>query len=239
MKIKIYPTIEEASQATASIFADTLKTGQEVFGFATGSTPERTYQILSTSDLDFSNAIAINLDEYIGLSKDHPQSYAYFMNQHLFQFKPFKETYIPNGENLDVQSETQRYDKILQRHPRDLQILGIGSNGHIAFNEPGSPFNSKTRKVTLTPSTIKDNRRFFNEDETMPTEAYTMGIQSIIEAKHIVLLAFGKNKAEAIKAVVEGPVTEDIPASILQKHPNITLILHEDAAHLINKVKNS
>ena len=230
MDIKIFKTAEEASKAAAEIFKDTLKTGQEVFGLATGSTPEKTYEILVESDLDFSNAIAINLDEYYGIASTHDQSYAYFMNQHLFQHKPFKETHIPNGENTDAEDEVTRYDAILEKYPRDLQILGIGSNGHIAFNEPGSSFDATTTKVKLTDSTIQDNSRFFDNKDEVPQEAYSMGIKSIMDAKHIILMAFGESKADAIKKIIKGPVTEDVPASVLQKHPNVTLLLDEAVA---------
>lgn len=230
MDIKIYKTAEEASKVAADIFKDTLKTGQEVFGLATGSTPEKTYEVLAASDLDFSNAIAINLDEYFGLAATHDQSYAYFMNHHLFQHKPFKETHIPNGENTDAEAETARYDAILEQNPRDLQILGIGTNGHIAFNEPGSSFDATTTKVQLTESTIQDNSRFFTDSEEVPREAYSMGIKSIMDAKHILLMAFGEGKAEAIKNIVEGPVTEEIPATVLQNHPNVTILLDEASA---------
>lgn len=234
MEIKIFKNAEEAAETVETIFAETLKEGNEVFGLATGSTPETTYARLVDSDLDFSNATAINLDEYYGLESDHPQSYAYFMDEHLFSKKPFKHTYIPNGTADDAQAEIDHYNKLLAENPRDLQILGIGTNGHIGFNEPGTDFASKTQLVDLTDETIEANQRFFEKREDVPKKAFSMGIDSILDADHIVLMAFGENKADAVKAMIEGPVTEDLPASILQKHNNVTVILDEAAASKLN-----
>lgn len=230
MEIKIFKNANDAAKTVETIFAKTLKSGDEVFGLATGSTPETTYARLVTSDLDFSNATAINLDEYYGLNSDHPQSYAYFMNKHLFNKKPFKHTYIPNGIAEDPQAEIDRYNKILEENPRNLQILGIGTNGHIGFNEPGTDFASKTQLVNLTEETIEANQRFFKKREDVPKQAFSMGIDSILDADHIILMAFGENKADAVKDMIEGPVTELLPASILQKHNHVTIILDEDAA---------
>lgn len=230
MEIKIFKNANDAAKTVEAIFAETLKSGDEVFGLATGSTPETTYTRLVASDLDFSNATAINLDEYYGLNSDHPQSYAYFMNKHLFNKKPFKHTYIPNGVAEDPQAEIDRYNKILEENPRNLQILGIGTNGHIGFNEPGTDFASKTQLVNLTEETIEANQRFFKKREDVPKQAFSMGIDSILDADHIILMAFGENKADAVKDMIEGPVTELLPASILQKHNHVTIILDEAAA---------
>lgn len=234
MEIKIYETKEEASKSAFELFKHALASGKTTFGLATGSTPELLYQYLCHSDLDFSNAIALNLDEYYGLPADHPQSYAYFMKQHLFNQKSFKETYIPNGMNENIDQETKRYDQLIENHPINLQILGIGENGHIGFNEPGSSFDSTTQFVELTKSTIEANQRFFDSIEEVPTHAYSMGISSIMKAETIILLAFGENKAKAIQETIEGPITEDVPASILQKHPNTIFILDTAAAKLLS-----
>lgn len=221
------------AQKAFEIVKDTLVTGQECFGLATGSSPQGLYKKLRESDLDFSQATSINLDEYIGLPANHPQSYAYFMQEELFKDKPFKQSFLPDGSNPNAEEEAQRYEAILAAHPIDLQILGIGNNGHIGFNEPGSSFKSRTRRVDLTPSTIQANQRFFDSLDQVPSQAYSMGIQSILEAKQILLIAFGPSKAEAIQASVEGPITEDLPASILQTHPNVTFLLDPAASRLL------
>ena len=233
MQIKIYNNKVEASQFAFKLIEKALESQQNTFGLATGSTPELLYQLLTESDLDFTQATALNLDEYYGLAANHPQSYAYFMDKHLFTKKPFKETFIPNGMNTDIDEETARYNELIDQHPIDVQILGIGENGHIGFNEPGTSFDSKTQYVELTPSTIEANQRFFDTKEDVPTHAYSMGIDSIMQAKQIILLAFGENKADAIQKTVEGPIDESVPASILQKHPNVYVILDKDAAKLL------
>lgn len=186
------------------------------------------------SDLDFSDMTSVNLDEYVGLSGDDTQSYRYFMNEQLFNKKPFKETFVPNGL-ADAEVECPHYDEIIATHPVDIQILGIGGNAHIGFNEPGTPFDSTTHKVALTEATIEANKRFFDKAEDVPRFAYSMGIQSIMGAKEIILMAYGENKAEAIKATVEGEITEEVPSSILQKHDNVVLIIDEAAAKLLKK----
>ncbi|MBG9985037.1 glucosamine-6-phosphate deaminase [Aerococcaceae bacterium DSM 111022] len=230
MEVKIVDSQEEAAQIALDIFRETLDDGGRVFGFATGSTPEKTYEALVKSDLDFSEAIGVNLDEYFGLPSSHPQSYAQFMKEHLYSKKEFQNAFIPNGMNKDVASEIEKYDRILERNPRDLQLLGIGVNAHIGFNEPGTKFDTTTQLVELTDETINANKRFFESVEDVPTEAYSMGIKSIYDAKRIILMAFGENKASAIKAMIDGPVMEDVPASILQRHPNVTVILDQEAA---------
>ena len=215
------------------VYQNEMKNGAKVFGLATGSTPITTYKEIVASDLDFSNCISINLDEYVGLKPTDPQSYHYFMNEHLFKYKPFKHSYIPDGTNLDAQAETTRYNQIIDEHPIDLQLLGLGRNGHIGFNEPGTPFDSLTSKIKLTQSTIDANARFFDHQDDVPKEAYSMGIGSIMKAKHILLEAYGNEKAEAIKAMIEGPVTPEVPASVLQNHANVTVIIDEAAASLL------
>lgn len=230
MKIHVFKNKELASAYVSEMIKDSLQKNHVTFGLATGSTPEPLYAILRQSNWDFSQATAINLDEYYGLASDHPQSYAHFMQKQLFQDKTFKETFIPNGANSNVEEEISKYEEILKKHPVDLQILGIGTNGHIGFNEPGTPFNSLTHLVDLTPSTIESNQRFFENISQVPTQAYSMGIQSIFNAKKIVLMAFGSAKSDIIAQAFQGPVTENIPASILQNHPDTVIILDEAAA---------
>lgn len=233
LEIIIAKNRQEGSQAAFEIMKDAVeKHGANVFGLATGSTPERMYELIRESELDFSDKISINLDEYVGLPADHSQSYHQFMEEQLFSAKPFKESYVPDGMGEEKEA-TEAYDRIIEENPIDVQILGIGTNGHIGFNEPGTDFNSTTHKVELTQETIDANKRFFDSVEDVPTHAYTMGIASIMQAKKIVLMAFGENKAEAIYQTVQGPVTEQVPASILQKHDNVTIIVDEEAAKLI------
>lgn len=233
MKIIKVKDKNEGGKKAFELVKEAAEQGAEVFGLATGSTPETLYHELVESDLDFSDKISINLDEYVGLEADHPQSYHTFMQENLFYKKPFKESHVPNG--MEGPEETARYEELIEEHPIDLQILGIGVNGHIGFNEPGTPFGSKTHKVALTDETIESNKRFFESKEEVPKFAYSMGIGTIMSAKKILLLAYGQNKAEAIKATVEGPVTEKVPASILQEHPDVTVIVDEEAASLLEK----
>lgn len=220
---------EEGGKKAFALIKEAIDNGAKVFGLATGSTPETLYKEIVKSDLDFTDKIAINLDEYIGLAPTHPQSYHYFMTEQLFSEKPFKETHIPNGL-ANEEEETARYDEILEQNPIDLQILGIGTNAHIGFNEPGTAFDSQTQKVSLTDETIEANTRFFESSDDVPKAAYSMGIASIMAGKKIVLLAYGENKAQAIVDTVNGPVTEDVPASILQNHSDVVLIVDEAAA---------
>lgn len=232
--IRVKDEIEGGQEALA-LFKDQVKQGAHVFGLATGSTPNTTYQALCQSDLDFSEAISINLDEYVGLSHNDPQSYYSYMVEHLFKQKPFKHSYLPDGTNEDADEECQRYSRIIAQNPVDFQLLGIGRNGHIGFNEPGSPFDGTTRKIKLTESTLNANARFFANEADVPRYAYSMGIGEIMQAKTILLEAYGMNKADAIQKTIEGPVTPNVPASILQKHPNVYFILDEEAASKLSK----
>ncbi|MEY8371508.1 glucosamine-6-phosphate deaminase [Aerococcaceae bacterium 50-4] len=235
MNIKIFDTSKEASKEVYHEFEKALENGATTFGLATGSTPEELYEFITASDLDFSNATALNLDEYYGLPADHPESYATFMDKNLFSKKPFKETFIPNGLAEDVEAELDRYNQLLDEHPIDLQILGIGQNAHIGFNEPGSSRDTKTQLVDLAESTIQANARFFDSIEDVPTQAFSMGLASIMKSKHILLLAFGESKAQAVKDMIEGPVTKDVPASLLQEHPNVTVYLDAGAASKLSE----
>ncbi|CAM3151837.1 glucosamine-6-phosphate deaminase [Leuconostoc rapi] len=227
--IKVKNPIEGAQKAF-DIYQAALSNGTKVLGLATGSTPIALYDKLTESTLDFSNVTSINLDEYLGLAGDDEQSYRYFMNQHLFNQRPFKKSYVPNGISDDHQAAAAQYDKIISENPIDLQLLGIGRNGHIGFNEPGTSFESTTHIVDLTQSTIDANARFFDNPSDVPTQAISMGIASVMSAKEILLMAYGVDKADVIAATVNGPVTEKVPASVLQKHDNVTIIIDEAAA---------
>lgn len=234
IRVKDY---DEMSQKSCEIFADKLKTIEHpVFGLATGSTPigmyERLVELHKKNEVSFKNAKTFNLDEYIGLPADHPQSYHYFMEDILFKHIDILpgNTQLPNGVAEDLKQECEDFEKrIKDAGGIDLQILGIGENGHIAFNEPGSKFAGKTDIVDLAQATLEANSRFFDSIKNVPTQAITMGIGTIMEADEIILLASGASKAEAMKHVMNGEVTEDVPATILQKHPNVTIIADEDA----------
>lgn len=212
-----------------------------VIGFATGSSPLGLYQELvrmhKEEGLDFSKVISFNLDEYIGLPPSHPESYHYFMWQNLFKYININPSnvHIPMGMVENVEMFCNWYEeKIISFGGIDLQILGIGSNGHIAFNEPGSSLGSRTRIKTLGEKTRLDNSRFFNNLDQVPKYAITMGVGTILESKRLLLLANGLNKAEAIKATVEGPITAMIPATIVQLHRYTTIIVDKDAASKLN-----
>ena len=221
---------DEGGKKAFEIIKDGIANGADTFGLATGSTPETMYSYMIESDMDFSDKVSVNLDEYVGLDGNNEQSYRYFMDQHLFNHKPFKKTYVPNGKAQDLDAECQRYDDIIAANPIDIQVLGIGQNGHIGFNEPGTSFEATTHVVELTESTVNANKRYFDKVEDVPTRALTMGIQSIMKSKKIILMAFGEAKAEAIKGMIDGKVTEDLPASVLQKHDDVVVIIDKDAA---------
>ena len=235
MKLFLVEDNQAGAELGYEIIEKSLKQGDvKVMGLATGSTPITLYERIVASDLDFSDIVSVNLDEYVGIGADHDQSYNYFMNKHLFSKKPFKANYLPNGLNTNAEEECARYDAIIEANPIDIQILGIGENGHIGFNEPGSSFDSKTSKVTLTESTILANARMFEKVEDVPHYAYSMGIHSIMQSKKIILFAYGAKKAEAIRATLEGPVDESMPASILQKHEDVIIICDKEAASTLS-----
>lgn len=207
-----------------------------VLGLATGSTPEGLYECLieqnKQNNVSFKDVTTFNLDEYIGLAKEDPNSYHYFMKENFFKHIDISsnQTHLPNGVTEDLQSECNRYEELIQTAGGiDLQILGLGTNGHIAFNEPGSSFTSKTGVVDLAQATLDANARFFDSIEDVPTQAITMGIGSIMKASEIVLLVSGEAKAEALAQTINGEITEDFPASILQKHNHVTIIADEAA----------
>lgn len=230
MKVIVKEDNVQGGKVAFEIFEKAIKSGAKNFGLATGSTPETLYENWVASDLDCSDLTSINLDEYVGLKPEDPQSYHYFMQKHLFNQKPFKHTYVPDGLAKDITAYCKEYDQLIEENQIDVQLLGIGRNGHIAFNEPGTPFDTGTHEVKLTENTIKANSRFFDSIDDVPKSAICMGIKNIMHAKKIVLLAFGQEKAHAIKLMIDGPVTEEVPASILQLHPDVTVIVDQAAA---------
>lgn len=223
---------QQMSELTATLLSKQLLTKPDsVLGLATGGSPIGFYQQLHTMYeqglIDFSQVTTFNLDEYIGLPANHPMSYQVYMEKHLFQQVnvPPNQTHLPDVHQRNRQQACLAYDeKIHQSGGIDWQLLGIGHNGHIGFNEPGTPFSSRTHIVRLTDETRQANARFFSRPEDVPREAITMGIQTILEAKEIVLLAFGKSKEQAVTALQNGSITEEFPASILRTHPNVTVI---------------
>ncbi|HEY4399131.1 MAG TPA: glucosamine-6-phosphate deaminase [Lactobacillaceae bacterium] len=220
----------EGAKVALGIFQTALAQGAQTLGLATGSTPVEIYRDLVASELDFSDITSVNLDEYVGLAGDHEQSYRYFMDSHLFNFKPFKETFVPDGTAQNPADAAKAYDEIIAAHPIDLQLLGIGRNGHIGFNEPGTSFDVTTHVVDLEPSTIEANARFFASVDDVPKQALSMGIASILKSKQILLVAYGADKAEAVAAMLNGEITPDLPASVLQKHANVTVLIDDAAA---------
>jgi len=231
------------SLGSARIVADQIRIKPKtVLGLATGSTPLGLYNELiklhKNEGLDFSNVISFNLDEYIGLSEDHPQSYKTFMEKKLFSKINIKQKniHIPNGNSFN-NKECNKYESLIKSHDGiDLQILGIGSDGHIAFNEPSSSLGSRTRIKTLTQKTVNDNARFFDNISDVPKYAVTMGVGTIMEAKKILLLASGGSKAEPIAKAIEGPISSMCSASAIQMHPKTIVMIDEAAAkHLKEK----
>lgn len=231
-------TIETCDEKGAQIIVDAIKNKPNiVLGLATGSTPVGMYQNLikkhKAGEVSFSEVKTFNLDEYVGLSQDHPCSYYYFMQENLFKDVDIKSESInlPNGTADDLEAECKNYeDKIAVSGGIDLQVLGIGHNGHIGFNEPDTPFESITQIVQLAQSTIDANSRFFDNADQVPRQALSMGIKTIMQAKKILLIAKGEDKADIIKRALHGPITPDVPASVLQLHPDVTVILDEAAA---------
>ncbi|MGX7245835.1 glucosamine-6-phosphate deaminase [Enterococcus quebecensis] len=230
MKIIKVANAEEGGKKAFELIKEGMNNGAKVLGLATGSTPETLYKEMTTSDLDFTDMTSVNLDEYVGLGGDDDQSYRYFMNDQLFNKKPFKNTYVPNGKAEDLVAECKHYESIIDSNPIDIQILGIGQNGHIGFNEPGTPLDSLTHVVELTESTINANKRNFEKVEDVPTRAVSMGIGSIMKGKKMILMAYGEAKADAIKGMINGPVSVDLPASALQNHSDVVVILDDAAA---------
>ena len=230
----------DVSRKAAAIIASVVTLKPDcVLGLATGSSPVGTYKELiakyEAGILDFSQVKTVNLDEYVGLSKDHDQSYAYFMRTNLFDHVNIDQANcnIPSGLTTDPETECAAYDKLIGELKTDLQLLGMGPNGHIGFNEPCDEFVNGTNHVKLTDSTIDANQRFFASRDDVPRQAYTMGIWGIMQAKKVLMVVNGKNKAQAVKAALTGPVDPKVPASILQLHPDCTIVADEEALSLL------
>lgn len=237
MRVYCAKDYNHASRVAANIIsAQVIMKPDCVLGLATGSTPIGTYEELirryEQGDLDFSKVHSINLDEYRGLSPENDQSYRYFMNTHLFDKINIdkKNTFVPDGLEPDKEKACRDYEEIIRAHGGvDLQILGLGHNGHIGFNEPGSAFEKETHCVTLTETTRQANARFFASMDEVPKEAYTMGIKSIMQARKIVVIVSGESKKEIVKKAFYGPITPEVPASVLQLHNDVTLVGDEAA----------
>lgn len=230
---------EMSSYAARLVEQQILNNNRSVLGLATGSTPLGLYGELIRGvherNISYQDIQTISLDEYCGLSADHPNSYRYFMNDKLFQHIdiPLENTHIPDGTAVSVEAECQRYEALIDEiGPPDLQILGLGTNGHIGFNEPGTPETSVTHCVELEQSTRTSNARFFSDLDSVPTHAITMGIQSILKSEEILVLASGKKKAPAVRRLLAGTVSEDFPASYLWQHNRVTLIVDKEAYSL-------
>lgn len=237
IKVKDY---NELSKVACEIFVEEIKKNPSLtLGLATGSTPIGLYQNLikeyEKGNISFKDVKTFNLDEYCELERSHPQSYYTFMHENLFSKIDINldNVHLPRTDGTDLEKLAKEYNELLLQNQIDLQVLGIGSNGHIGFNEPGTSFDQETFVVELTQKTREDNKRFFNSIDEVPTHAITMGIKNILAAKKIVLLASGKAKAEAIYKTVKEQPTPDVPASALQLHPDVTIIVDEEAGALL------
>lgn len=238
MRIIVTKDYEDMSKKAAAIIAAQVAEKPDcVLGLATGSTPIGTYKNLvewyENGSLDFSQVRTVNLDEYRGLPRDNDQSYYYFMHDNLFNHVNIDEanTNVPDGTNPDADAECARYEALIASYGgQDLQLLGLGHNGHIGFNEPAQEFDKTTHCVDLQESTIEANKRFFASADDVPKQAYTMGIGTIMKAKKILVVANGEGKADIVAKAFFGPVTPEVPASILQFHPNVTIVVDEASA---------
>lgn len=237
MRIEIFDTYAQLSQRAADLVIDLVRRKPAaVLGLPTGATPEGLYAALRRSGVSFGQVQTFNLDEYLGLPREHPESYHTFMRQHLFDHVDLlpDHTHIPDGMAADPEAECARYEEALrQAGGLDMLLLGLGLNGHIGFNEPGSPWGARTRKVQLAEKTRQANARFFDAPEQVPAEAITMGIGTMLEARQILLLATGETKAEVVRRALEGEPSEQVPATALQGHPNVTVLLDRAAAALL------
>ncbi len=230
--VENYETLSR--KAAAIIAAEVVRKPNCVLGLATGSSPVGTYKNLiewcKNGDLDFSTVSSINLDEYTGLDGDNDQSYRYFMNDNLFNHININKanTFVPNGKAADIKAECEDYDERIKEMGIDIQLLGIGLDGHIGFNEPDEFFTKETHQVTLDPSTIEANARFFQSIDDVPKTAITMGMGGIMSAKKVLLIANGQNKKAILEKAFFGPIDPKVPASILQLHPDVTVIFSEN-----------
>ena len=237
MKFVLCENYDEAMERAAAMAAELIREKPDcILGLATGSTPVGTYEYLvkgyQNGDLDFSQVTSVNLDEYRGLDRENDQSYYYFMRKHLFSHVniDMDRTFVPDGTIEDARLACSSYDEIIERTGGvDLQLLGLGHNGHIGFNEPARAFAKGTHCIDLSDTTIEANSRFIASKEEVPTQAYTMGIQTIMKAKKILLVVSGKDKAEIVEKAFLGEVTPEVPASILQFHPDVTVVGDEAA----------
>ena len=238
MEFIVTKNYEEMSRKAADVIASLVASKPDcTLGLATGSTPEGLYAQLvkdyEDGKISFKDVTTFNLDEYRGLDHDHVQSYHYFMAKHLFDNVDIDKdaTHVPDGSNPDADAACAEYEAAIKAHGGvDIQLLGLGHNGHIGFNEPNTEFVKETNCVKLTQSTIEANSRLFDSIDEVPTEAYTMGIGTIMRAKKVLVVANGKGKAEIVKKAFFGPVTPEVPASVLQFHPDVTVIVDEEAA---------
>ena len=236
MKVIVVKDYQAMSDLAAEIIANTIKANPScTFGLATGSSPIGTYQNLvkdvEAGEISFKDVKTYNLDEYCGISRSHPQSYYYFMHDNLFNHVDIDEAnvHIPAVSNDHLEEDCKTYNDMLHYATIDLQLLGIGGNGHIGFNEPGTSFEQETFIVKLTDKTRQDNKRFFNSIDEVPTHAITMGIKNIMQAKRILMLISGVNKADTVVKLLSGNITTDFPASVLNNHPDVTVIIDQDA----------
>ncbi len=237
MKLIRAKNYKDMSRKAANFLsAQVILKENSVLGLATGGTSEGIYEQLvewyRKGDIDFSAVSTVNLDEYVGLDEGNERSYRYFMNQHLFHHINIKEKncHLPNGKAENIEEECKRYDRLIEKLGGiDMQLLGIGENGHIGFNEPGEAFEQMTHCIRLKETTIEANARYFNKKEDVPREAITMGVKAIMQARSIVLCASGPKKADILSKVLYGPVTPEVPGSVLQMHPRLIVIADAEA----------
>lgn len=240
MDIKMFETSEQLDVYAAELFTKLInEKPNAVLGLATGSTPigiyEKMVENFILNKVSFKGVTTYNLDEYVGLTPDNDQSYAYYMKKHLFSRVdiPAIQTHLPDGMAEDPEAECKRYDAMLNAHPADIQLLGLGHNGHIGFNEPDDELIAGTHIVKLKEETREANARFFASIDDVPREAYTMGVGSILKANTILLVVRGSDKARIVKEALTGPVTTEVPASLLQTHPRLIVLLDREAGRML------
>ena len=240
MTITTFSSVEDLNSAVANLLIEAVRNNPEiVLGLSTGNSPIGVYELLIQDHLknktSYKSVTTFNLDEYEGLDGSDEQSYRFFMDKYLFSQLDIDKsnTHVPSGIG-DLEEGCRKYDEMIKKAGGiGIQLIGIGTNGHIAFNEPGTPFDLKTHIAHLSEETIDANCKYFPSKDDIPKRAVTMGIRSIMEARQVVMLAFGKSKAEAIKGMLEGPVNTELPASVLQDHPHVSVFLDHDAASLL------